>query len=36
MVVDRDRQLLLGLLLADDVLVQESFDLGRLGKLVGR
>ena len=35
-VVNRHRELLLGLLLADDVLVEEGLHLGRLGKLVGR
>ena len=35
-VVNRDCQLLLGLLLADDVLVEERLHLGRLGKLVRR
>jgi hypothetical protein len=32
MVVDGDRQLLLGALLADDVLVEELLDLGRGGQ----
>ena len=36
MVVNGDRQLLLGLLLADDVLVEECLDLSRLGKLIRR
>src|SRR4029077_17311965 len=35
MVVDRDGKLLLGLLLADDVFVEESFDFLRLGQVVG-
>jgi hypothetical protein len=35
-VVDRDRQLLLGLLLPDDVLVEEGLHFLRLGQLVGR
>ena len=34
MVVDRDREGLLGLVLADDVLVEELADLHRLGQLV--
>ena len=34
-VVNRDRQLLLGLFLPDDVLVEESFHFLRLGQLVG-
>ena len=34
-VVNRDRQLLLGLLLTDHVLVEEGFHLKWLGKLVG-
>ena len=35
-VVDRDRQLLLRLLLPDDVFIEEGLDLLRLGQLVGR
>jgi hypothetical protein len=35
-VVDGDRELLLGLLLADHVLVEEGLDLLRLGQVVGR
>src|SRR5579863_7036617 len=34
-VVNGDGELLLGLLLADDVFVEESFDFGGLGKLIG-
>ncbi len=34
-VVNRDRQLLLGLLLPDDVFVEEGFHFLRLGQLVG-
>ena len=33
MVVDFDSKLLLRFILTDDVLIQESFDLGRLGKV---
>jgi hypothetical protein len=33
MVINRDAQLFLGLLLPDDVLVEESLHLGRLGQL---
>src|SRR5579859_647139 len=35
-VVDRDRQFFLGLLLADDVFVEEYLDLLRFGQMVGR
>ncbi len=34
-VVNRYGQLLLGLLLSDDILIEEGFHFGRLGKLVG-
>ena len=36
MVVDGDGELLLGLVLADDVLVEECLDLLRLGQMRGR
>ena len=32
-VVNRDSKLLFGFFLADDVLIEESFDLGRLGQV---
>jgi hypothetical protein len=32
-VVNRDRKLLFGFVLADNVLIKESFNLGRLGKM---
>ncbi len=35
-VIDRDRQLFLGLLLANDIFVEEYLDLLRLGQMVGR
>src|SRR5208283_4200824 len=35
MVVDGNGELLLGLVLADDVIVEEAFDLGGLGKMAG-
>src|SRR5580658_5277693 len=35
-VVNRNRQLLLGLLLPDDVFIEEGLDLLRLGQLIGR
>ena len=34
-VVDGDGELLLGLVLADHVIVEEALDLGRLGKMTG-
>src|SRR5580692_3951294 len=36
MIVNRDGQLLLGLLLPDDVFIQEGLDLLRLRQLIGR